>query len=336
MEIEALGYAGFYAPTLEDWVGFGTRFLGLQMVDQARQGLSFRMDDRKQRVFIHAEADRRPFFGWEVADEAALSSLGARLERTGIVVQRMPAATAQQRYVRDGILFEDPAGNRLEAFYGAEIAIDPFRPGRTLSGFVTGPLGVGHAVLTTPDIDSDLRFYREVLGFRTSDYISHPFRAMFLHVNARHHSLALIERNVRAVHHLMIELFNLDDVGQGYDLALREEGRIATTLGRHTNDYMTSFYANTPSGFLVETGWGGRTIDPETWAPYEVTDGPSLWGHERTWLPPEARAEAERMRLDVAARGVRAPVQVAEGNYQISRGVCPWWDTVSTAGRETG
>lgn len=91
---------------------------------------------------------------------------------------------------------------------------------------------------------------------------------------------------------------------------------------------MTSFYSNTPSGFLVETGWGGRTIDPETWAPYEMTDGPSLWGHERTWLPPKARAEAERLRLDVAARGVRAPVQVAEGNYQVSRGVCPWWDAV--------
>jgi 2,3-dihydroxybiphenyl 1,2-dioxygenase len=334
MEIEALGYAGFHAPSLEDWVGFGTRFLGLQMVDQARRSLSFRMDDRKQRVFIHEDADRRPFFGWEVADVAALASLAARLERAAIAVQPMPAATAGQRHVRDGLLFEDPAGNRLEAFCGAEIASEPFRPGRTLSGFVTGPLGVGHAVLTTPDIESDLRFYHEVLGFRISDYLSHPFRATFLHVNPRHHSLALIERGARGVHHLMIELFNLDDVGQGYDLALREEGRIATTLGRHTNDYMTSFYANTPSGFLVETGWGGRVIDPETWAPYEVTDGPSLWGHDRKWLSPEARTEAERIRLDIAARGVRAPVQVSEGNYQINRGVCPWWDSVSAAGRE--
>ena len=56
----------------------------------------------------------------------------------------------------------------------------------------------------------------------------------------------------------------LDDVGQAYDLALGEEGRIATTLGRHSNDFMTSFYANTPSGFFVEYGWGGRSIDPAT------------------------------------------------------------------------
>ncbi len=40
-----------------------------------------------------------------------------------------------------------------------------------------------------------------------------------------------------------------------------EEGRVAYTLGRHTNDHMTS-YANTPSGFFAEYGWGGRVIDP--------------------------------------------------------------------------
>ena len=26
------------------------------------------------------------------------------------------------------------------------------------------------------------------------------------------------------------------------------------------------------------------------------------------------------------ARGVRRPVQVIEGNYELMPGVCPWWD----------
>ena len=33
------------------------------------------------------------------------------------------------------------------------------------------------------------------------------------------------------------------------------------TLGRHSNDYMTSFYIHSPSHFFVEYGWGGRAID---------------------------------------------------------------------------
>ena len=55
---------------------------------------------------------------------------------------------------------------------------------------------------------------------------------------------------------------SFDDVGQGLDLALAEEGRLAVTLGRHAGDYMTSFYTHTPSGFMVEYGWGGKAIDP--------------------------------------------------------------------------
>ena len=33
------------------------------------------------------------------------------------------------------------------------------------------------------------------------------------------------------------------------------------TLGRHSNDYMTSFYIHSPSHFFVEYGWSGRAID---------------------------------------------------------------------------
>src|SRR6266700_3368039 len=105
----------------------------------------------------------------------------------------------------------------------------------------------------------------------------------------------------------MVELFMLDDVGQAYDLASREEGRTATTLGRHTNDFMTSFYSRTPSGFLVEYGWGGRSIDPDTWKPAE-------------------------MRSRAALEGQRQPVQVIEGNYTLAPGTCPWWDATRQAG----
>ena len=75
-------------------------------------------------------------------------------------------------------------------------------------------------MLTVENIDAMMPFYVDVLGFGLSDYILKPFRAFFFHVNARHHSLALIETGNNGMHHLMVELFSLDDVGQGYDIAL--------------------------------------------------------------------------------------------------------------------
>ena len=186
-------------------------------------------------------------------------------------------------------------------------------------------------MLTVENIDTAMPFYVDLLGFGLSDYMRKPFRAYFFHINARHHSLALIETGRNGMHHLMVELFSLDDVGQSYDVALSQPERVSVTLGRHTNDLMTSFYARTPSSFMVECGWGGREIDPATWRPFEMQDGPSLWGHERVWLPPADREVAREMRMRAAA-GLRAPVQVMDGNYKLMPGTCPWWDGVSKAG----
>jgi 2,3-dihydroxybiphenyl 1,2-dioxygenase len=329
--LQALGYLGFHTESLDDWTGYGTTFLGMQLAGRSASSLSFRMDDRKQRILIHGEADKRPIFGWEVADAAALQSLAAKLEHAKVLVSRMDKALAGQRHVADGITFDDPAGNRLEVFHGPEISFESFKPGRSHSGFKTGPLGLGHIVLNTTDMDTDVAFYTEILGFKLSDYVTKPFRAMFFHVNSRHHSFALIEWPKRSIHHLMIEMYSLDDVGQGYDLALREEGRIATTLGRHSNDLVTSFYSNSPSGFLVESGWGGRTIDAPNWQAFEVVEGPSLWGHDRNWMSDARREMAAQMRMKAARDNVRAPVQVTPGNFRITAGECPWWESVKQA-----
>ena len=325
--LQALGYIGIGSDKLEDWEGYATRFLGMQLVEKSRAGLALRMDDRKQRVIVSAGADNgAAFYGWEVADAGALDALGARLDEAGIKVARGGRALAEERRVKDLIVFADPIGNRLEAFHGGEVAAEPFRPGRTISGFRTGPLGMGHAVLTVERLDDAMPFYRDVLGFRLSDYILKPFKAYFFHVNPRHHSLALLETGKNGIHHMMVELFSLDDVGQAYDIALTNPESIGSTFGRHANDYVTSFYSWSPSGFMVEYGWGGRLVDPATGRAEEYTSGPSLWGHDRAWLPEEKRAEARAMRLKNAEDGLRQPVQVIEGNHRLMPGTCPWWD----------
>ena len=38
---------------------------------------------------------------------------------------------------------------------------------------------------------------------------------------------------------------------------------MTVSLGRHTNDEMISFYLRTPSGFDIEYGFGGKTVDAD-------------------------------------------------------------------------
>lgn len=322
----ALGYILASTADLSEWSAYATSQLGLQQVDRSSKTLAFRMDDRKQRVIVQQDGKSTiSAYGWEMADAAAMDALAARLEEKGIRVERGSRALVGERCVSDLIVFRDPAGYRLEAFHGPEIASEEFSPGRNIAGFRTGPLGLGHAVLNCSNVQPMIDFYRDVMQFGISDYYDQPFVACFFHVNPRHHSFAIIESETDQVHHVMMEYFAMDDMGHGWDLAQANE-RVAVTLGRHAGDDVLSFYTWTPSKFMIESGWGGKVINPETWEPGERTVGPSIWGHERLWMPPEQRKLARDMVLKAGEKGYRRKVNVIDGNYKLMPGTCPFWD----------
>src|SRR5258708_30747433 len=109
--------------------------------------VAVRRGERKERIIVNQDSgDGIGFFGWEVADAVALGNLASRLEASGVKVARGTRALADERHVADLIVFQDPIGNRLEAFHGAESTTDPFLPGRSISRFPTGVLGFGHVV----------------------------------------------------------------------------------------------------------------------------------------------------------------------------------------------
>ena len=147
---------------------------------------------------------------------------------------------------------------------------------KAISGFVTGDQGLGHVVMFVKDLDRGVRFYRDVLGMRISDFIR---SLAFFHCNSRHHSVASIEAQApKRLNHFMIQLQSLNDVGALYDKCQDEEVPIVRGLGRHTNDHMTSFYMKSPSGFDIEWGWGAREVDDATWQVQRHEKG-SIWGH---------------------------------------------------------
>src|SRR3982751_2372811 len=128
MAVESLGYVGVRAENTEDWAKYAGGLLGLQRVDKSKNTTAYRMDDRKQRIVVDGSGGQGiAFFGWEVADASALDALAAKLESAGVKVARGSRALADERHVKDLIVCNDPHGNRLELFHGAETASDPFK-----------------------------------------------------------------------------------------------------------------------------------------------------------------------------------------------------------------
>jgi 2,3-dihydroxybiphenyl 1,2-dioxygenase len=317
--LAGLAYLGVAAEDLDQWRQFAATILGVEPEQPDEHSLVLRIDDKETRLLIEegpvGSNNGCRYIGWSLAQGVLIDAAAARLERHGIEITAGTQQECARRAVDQMIWFDDPLGNRVECCTGHRDAAR--KPGftRPLAGFKTDELGLGHVVLLAQQPDAAIRFYQQVLGFRLSDSAQRPFEATFLHVNPRHHSLAIIRSERTALHHLMVEMLSLDDVGQAYDLVHNRKVQIGASMGRHSNDYMTSFYVMTPSRFMLEIGWGGRLVDMDNWTPEVLTCGPSLWGHERTWLPEPARADAEQMRLQAAANGIKAPLQVRDGFF---------------------
>jgi 2,3-dihydroxybiphenyl 1,2-dioxygenase len=317
--ITQLGYLGIEANDLDDWSRFAAGFLGMHVVEADADTLHLRMDERPARLFVtRANRNGLAWIGLEAGDALSLDRLSARLASAGTAIHRGSEEDCRARRVAALNWFLDPDGNRVELFHGPATELTAFVPAGAIGGFRTGDLGLGHVVLQTPRIEAMSSFYLD-LGFRVSDYMDSPIDARFLHTNARHHSLALLHGPAAAIHHVMVEYLYLDDLGRLYDRAQATPDRIVTTLGRHTNDHMLSFYSRTPGGFMVETGWAGRLIDPESWQQERIAS-PSLWGHDRKWLPETARQAIRSEMERLAVLGVRAPVEVTPSPaFNISR-----------------
>ena len=295
MGVKALGYVVIETAQPEKWDEFLTQVAGVMRAPDAADGAAqYRIDQRPFRFRI--EHGAREWFAaaaYEVADKAELTKLEEAIRNAGRPVADLTAQEAELRGVDAGFRTSDPAGNGLEFYCGDSTTDVPFLSPQGVPNFITGDMGMGHAVFSAPDFDATVAFYCDVVGFRQSDMPRFNLFGpegpsmgfAFLHAdNGRHHSIAFGEGPVppSGAVHIMLEYPNLIEVGKAHDRMKQLEYPESATLGRHYNDETTGFYVQTPGGFDMEIGYDSLVIDPESWVTTRH-EGISIWGHEWAW-----------------------------------------------------
>ncbi|HET8613534.1 MAG TPA: VOC family protein [Sphingomonas sp.] len=291
MSVRSLAYILVESTDLDAWRRFGCDVMGLQLVDGPEGALSFRMDDRPFRIRIRSgERDRFAGAGLEIPSREAFEATVEGLRRAGMAVEQGAAEQAAERHVEAYVSCADPAGNPLELCWGNTVAGTPFVSPVGVPGFVTGEMGMGHVVLPTDRYDETRAFYKDLLGFGDSDSMRVHFPGgpptglgmSFMHASGpRHHTVAVGEFPAPSgMIHAMVEVPSIDDVGLALDRALAAGVHISSTLGRHTNDKMLSFYMRSPSGFDIEYGCGGARYHDWSVVTPTITIKEDLWGHK--------------------------------------------------------
>ena len=284
----ALGYLVFAVRKPSRWERFCHDMLGLpEPVSNPDGSHGYRMDGAMQRLIVAEGAeDDLAALGLVCEDDTVFDALAARLRGMHIPVEEGSPPLRASRRVQWLMAIRDPDGNAVELAVGMEAAPVPFVSGAFSSGFHTGRLGMGHAVLVSHRLEAMEAFYTGVLGFGVSERLATKvgpmhIRGIFLHCNERHHSVAIFDMPLqKRMQHFMLQAEDVCDVGMAFERAKLAKVPISLNMGQHPHpDGTISFYGVTPSGFDFEIGAGCKEIEPRGWQPLHTTVT-SSWGHK--------------------------------------------------------
>lgn len=261
MTIRSLQHFAFTVPEPDEGRRFYEDF-GLEArADGDAVVLRCRGRDQDQVVLVPGAPKRLRHLSFGArADE--LTALAARLEANGVRLLDSPA-------VRGGadLWFQDPDGFLLNVCVAATApwaSAPEWRinsPGHVVRVAARGcppratevrPRRLGHVLLFTSDLERQLAFYVNVLGFRLSDRCQDVGFFLRTWGDSDHHVLAFFASHAPGFHHASFEVGSLDEIGVGARRMLERGYRDGWGLGRHVIGSNFFHYIRDPWNTMAE------------------------------------------------------------------------------------
>lgn len=266
-----IGRATFETATLDRQIEYYCEVVGLSLYARER-GRAFLTTRDGQLVIDLIEGARETCstLSLEVSPDASFDEIQRALTEHGIKSwTRTDAVPGHSR----ALVFKDPNGLDIELF--AEWKF--LRSSRQQTGI--SPLKLGHVAFAMPDPAAMAKFYEQVLGFRTSDWIGDYF--VFLRCNPDHHTVNFIRGDDFHLRHFAFELRDMAHIQSACDIL--GERRIPVMAGplRHGPGHNVAVYHRNPAGQVVEVYIEMDQMKDEELGYFE----PRPWHHDRPQRP---------------------------------------------------
>jgi catechol-2,3-dioxygenase len=257
---------------------------GLLPVQADAQSAYLRGSGREHHVLsLHERAQRGIVrLNFAAESEAAVRALHAKLSERGVTIAAPPQSLAE------------PGGG-----FGFDL-VDPDRRVLRISSGVAeherladradAPRKITHVVLNTPDLERNLEFYQQMLGFRVSDWSERQM--VFIRCNADHHSISLNRADRASLNHIAFEMPDIDALMRGVARLKRHGKPVGWGIGRHGPGNNVFAYFTDPADFVIEYTTEVQQVDDATHEAQVWKRVPELmdrWGTAGP-PPPEFRA----------------------------------------------
>ena len=237
-----LGFLGLDCVRYRESKDYYTKVVGLPLIAEKDRKTYLGCGFGSHAVSLHA-ADRPGVrhIGLQLAGDGPLEDVVATLRAGGVAGAIKPG---DLHGVQDVVEIVDPDGLRLLLYRTEEMAVSHF-PACGIR-----PEKLGHAAFWVADAKRSERFYSEVLGFRTSDWIDQTF--VFMRCNTDHHTLNFLTAPYSSLFHFAFELRDASHLVQSCDVLGKEKLRIEWGPGRHGPGHNLYTYHRDPDGNIVE------------------------------------------------------------------------------------
>jgi catechol 2,3-dioxygenase-like lactoylglutathione lyase family enzyme len=232
---------------------FYRRVWALEDVAAEGDTIHMRGTSRDHHVLTLRERPRAGLLGVTFAapDRATIDALHAKAKAMGAKVAGAPETLEKSAGGGYGFRVSTPEGHPI--VISSDVADH--------AGAVddkTRPTKLTHVVLNSAQVESQTKFFLDVLGFKWSDS---TFMMDFVRCCSDHHSVALARGNGPSLNHMAYEMPDIDGLMRGAGRVRKSGYEIMWGVGRHGPGSNVFSYFVEPNGFVTEYTTDVQQVD---------------------------------------------------------------------------